>query len=213
MRKVGDCKFIKNLNYIHSMVKQRIESIDLLRGLVMVIMALDHIRDYFHYDAFFFDPSDLTQTSIPLFFTRFITHFCAPVFVFLAGTSAFMVGQKMDTKSLSVWLMKRGIWLIIAEFTIVNWAWYFKINTGFIELAVIWALGACMIVLALLIHLPKRIVFVAAILMVAGHNLFDSFRPVPDDLLSIVWWVFHIEGSIPFGSFTVINIFPLLPRP
>jgi uncharacterized membrane protein len=107
--------------------------------------------------------------------------------------------------------VKRGIWLIIAEFTIVNFAWYFKFNTGFIEFAVIWALGACMIVLALLIHLPKRLVFVAAILIVVGHNLFDSYRPVPDDFFSILWWVFHIEGSIPFGSFTLINIFPLLP--
>ena len=83
-------------------------------------MALDHVRDYFHYDSFMYDPSDLTQTTVPVFFTRFITHICAPVFCFLAGTSAFFVGQKKDINSLSVWLLKRGLWLVIVEFTMVS---------------------------------------------------------------------------------------------
>src|SRR5256885_1233798 len=98
------------------MKSNRIESIDLIRGMVMIIMTLDHVRDYFHADAFFFKPTDLSQTNIALFFTRWITHFCAPVFVFLAGTSAFLVGEKMKSKkALSMWLLKRGLWLIFLE--------------------------------------------------------------------------------------------------
>jgi uncharacterized membrane protein len=99
---------------------KRFESIDLLRGTVMIIMALDHVRDYFHRSAFLYSPTDLTRTSVPIFFTRFITHYCAPVFVFLAGISAFLYGTRRTTKELSFFLFTRGIWLLIAEVTIIN---------------------------------------------------------------------------------------------
>src|ERR1700753_3348577 len=94
---------------------KRIESIDLLRGAVMIIMALDHVRDYFHGSAFLYSPTDLTRTSVPIFFTRFITHYCAPVFVFLAGISAFLYGSRRSTRELSFFLFTRGVWLLIAE--------------------------------------------------------------------------------------------------
>src|SRR5712675_2424835 len=99
---------------------KRIESIDLLRGIVMIIMALDHVRDYFHYDAFIYDPTDLTHTSGFLFFTRWITHFCAPVFVFLAGISAYLYGAKKTRKELAAYLLSRGLWMVLVELFIIS---------------------------------------------------------------------------------------------
>src|SRR5688572_33242370 len=119
----------------------RIQSIDLLRGIVMIIMALDHVRDYFHADAFLFDPVNLDKTNAALFATRWITHLCAPVFVFLAGTSAFLVGSRKGKGELSAFLLKRGLWLLVLEFTVINFSWFFNIQFSFIALTVIWALG------------------------------------------------------------------------
>src|SRR5450631_928323 len=128
--------------------KSRFGSIDLLRGLVMIIMALDHTRDYFHADAFLYDPLDLNKTSVAIFLTRWITHFCAPIFVLLAGTAAFISGQRKTKKQLASFLIKRGLWLIFLELTVVNFSWFFNIHFTFILLAVIWTLGVCMICLA-----------------------------------------------------------------
>src|SRR5688500_16522341 len=153
------------LTSVHS---QRVQSIDLLRGIVMIIMALDHVRDYFHADAFLFNPLDLEQTSVPLYFTRWITHFCAPVFVFLAGTSSFLVGERKSKKELSIFLIKRGIWLVVLELSIVNFAWFFNISFSLITLFVIWALGIGMIILAIAIHLRYSMVLAIGIALVFG---------------------------------------------
>src|SRR5437868_10052854 len=131
-----------------SLTKPRIASIDLLKGLVMIIMALDHTRDYFHWSAFFYEPTDPMHSSLPVFFTRFITHFCAPAFSFLAGLSAFIAGKRKSKKELSSFLIKRGLWLVFIELTIVNFAWYFDIHFRNIDLLVIWSLGISMIALA-----------------------------------------------------------------
>ena len=98
---------------------KRLESIDLLRGIVMIIMALDHTRDYFHDDAFLYSPTDLSHTTVFLFFTRWITHFCAPVFVFLAGISAYLYGAKRTRKELSFFLFTRGLFLVILEVSVL----------------------------------------------------------------------------------------------
>jgi uncharacterized membrane protein len=190
--------------------KERIKSIDMLRGLVMVIMALDHVRDYFHYDAFFFDPTDVTQTNGALFFTRFITHFCAPVFVFLAGTSAFFVGQRQDRKSLSQWLLKRGIWLVIVELSIIKLAWMFKLDYSIVLLQVIWILGLGMICLAGFIHLPKKPVILISILVIVGHNIFDSFAPT-GNIITELWSFLHVFNIIDIGNIEVFIAYPILP--
>lgn len=193
-----------------STTKERIKSIDFLRGLVMIIMALDHVRDYFHYDAFFFDPVDLTQTNEALFFTRFISHFCAPVFVFLAGTSAFFVGQRKSKKSLSIWLLKRGLWLILLELTIIKFGWLFKFDISYFMLQVIWILGLAMIFLAVIIHLPKKLTIVVSFLIILGHNAFDSFIP-NGNLNSDIWTFLHEFKLLNYEDIKVFVAYPIIP--
>jgi uncharacterized membrane protein len=190
--------------------KNRIKSIDMLRGLVMVIMALDHVRDYFHFDAYFFDPTDMSQTNVPLFWTRFVTHFCAPVFVFLAGTSAFFVGRRITKQALSTWLLKRGLWLLIAEFTIIKLAWMFKLDYSTILLQVIWVLGISMIFLAGFIHLPKKLMIALSLIAVFGHNLLDSIAPT-DPVTSGIWSLLHVFNLVNLGSFQVFVGYPMIP--
>ena len=150
-----------------TITKNRITSIDFLRGSIMIIMALDHVRDYLFADSFFYDPLDLTKTSGIIFFTRWITHFCAPVFLLLAGTSASLIGQKKTKKELSVFLVKRGLWLIFLEMIVVNFGWNFNITFPMFFFITIWALGLSMIVLAGLIHLPKKLILAISLLIIA----------------------------------------------
>lgn len=187
----------------------RIQSIDLLRGAVMIIMALDHVRDYFHHDAFLYNPVDLTQTNGPLFFTRWITHLCAPVFVFLAGTSAYLVGSRKGKKELSAFLLKRGLWLIALEFTVVNFSWFFNIHFSLLVMTVIWALGLAMILLAAAIHLPFKGLLALGLLLVVGHNLLDGIDASVDG--SIPWSLLHEQGFFPLGYFSLYVGYPILP--
>ncbi len=191
-----------------AIVKTRIESIDILKGLVMVIMALDHTRDYFHYSAFYFDPGDPTQSTLPIFFTRFITHFCAPIFCFLAGTSAFLVGKRKPTSELSVFLLTRGLWLVFIEMTVVNFAWYFDIYFKSPGLLVIWSLGISMIFLAAIVHLPRKLILVFSLLIIAGHNLLDNIHYNG----SVFWSILHefaffkIADDVEFAV-----LYPIIP--
>ena len=190
----------------------RIESIDLLRGIVMIVMALDHVRDYFHDDAFLYDPTDMSKTSVVLFFTRWITHYCAPVFLFLAGTSAFLIGLRKSKQELSMFLLKRGLWLVFLELTIVNFAWFFNTQFSLITLFVIWALGIGMIVLAACIHLPFKATLALGCLMVVGHNAFDNFHVEGNNVDAILWSMVHQFQGFPLSKNYFLFIgYPLVP--
>jgi uncharacterized membrane protein len=191
-----------------SLSKNRIESIDLLKGLVMVIMALDHVRDYFHAPAFMFDPTDPAVTTLPIFFTRWITNFCAPVFSFLAGLSAFFVGRRKDTKELSGFLLKRGLWLIFLELTIINFAWYFDITFQTPGLLVLWALGIAMVTLSGLVFLPTKVIVIFSCVVIFGHNLLD-----PVHFEGNAFWAMLHDQRIFFLSdhYKIYIFYPIIP--
>jgi len=153
--------------------KSRIESIDILRGLVMLIMALDHVRAYFHITANTDDPLNLATTTPLLYFTRWITHFCAPVFVFLSGTSVYLQSLRKTKNELSVFLIKRGLWLIFVEIVIISFAWSFNPHYNFIFFQVIWAIGVSMVLLGIFVQLSFNFILVLGIVIVFGHNLLD----------------------------------------
>jgi len=185
----------------------RVESIDILKGIVMILMALDHTRDYFLAHSFQFDPTDPINTTIPIYLTRWITHFCAPAFAFLAGISAFFIGRKKSKKELSVFLIKRGLWLVFIEITIVNFAWFFDIEFRNPSLMVIWSLGISMIFLSVLIYIPHKTLLVLSIGMIAGHNLLDSVHFEG----SILWAVIHEFQFFEVGPFNLMIGYPLIP--
>ncbi|MEP6725362.1 MAG: heparan-alpha-glucosaminide N-acetyltransferase domain-containing protein [Bacteroidota bacterium] len=187
---------------------KRIESIDLLKGLVMVIMALDHVRDYFHYSANIFDPADPTQTTLPIFFTRWITHFCAPAFSFLAGASAFLMGRRKTKTELSGFLFKRGLWLVFIELTIVTFAWFFDVQFRTIGMLTIWSLGISMIVLSALVYLPRQFILIFSCMLIFGHNLLDGIR----DNGNLLWEILHQQSFFNLSDHVQLMIgYPVVP--
>src|SRR5437660_3725844 len=205
--------------------RRRIDSIDVLRGIVMVIMMLDHTRDFIHSGVFLFDPLDLSKTTFWLFLTRWITHFCAPIFVFLAGTGAYLqFARGKSKKDLSRFLVTRGLWLIVLEFTWVRICVTFNVDYRFLgAMQVIWAIGVSMIVLAALIHLPLRIVAAFGVAMIALHNLLDRIHVAgwrgPDSsvpgygakLFIILQQPFEAFPVLGFPSPVVFVLYPLIP--
>ena len=178
----------------------------------MLLMALDHVRMYFAYGTWYAQPTDLATTTPLLFFTRWITHFCAPVFVFLAGTSAFLVGMKKENvKKLAWFLLTRGLWLILAEVLIVNFAWTFDITYSFIILQVIWAIGISMVVLSALVFLPDTLILAIGLVLVAGHNLLDGFRLRGNALTELVWSALHQPTITRLGDHILNFVYPVLP--
>ncbi len=173
----------------------RIESLDLLRGVVMIIMALDHVRDFMS-NRLFLDATDLTTTTPANFLTRWITHYCAPTFIFLAGTSAFLSGTRGKSKNELAWfLLTRGLWLAFLEVTINRALWMFNYDFQHYGAGVFWAIGWAMVVLAGLVYLPTGVVALVGILLIVLHNLLDNVTAEMLNLPSWVWMILHKPGD------------------
>jgi uncharacterized membrane protein len=190
----------------------RIEALDVLRGLVIVLMALDHVRDYFHESGYAYDPLDPAVATGALYITRWVTHVCAPTFVFLAGVSAWLQGAKgKDPARLASFLLSRGIWLVVLEWTVVGFGWSFSIPF-ILPFQVIWAIGVSMIVLAMLVRLPSGAVLAIGVAIVAGHNLLDSIRAAQFGSWAWLWQLLHERAPLFWnGAVFGIVVYPVLP--
>jgi len=190
----------------------RLQSIDVLRGLVIVLMVVDHVREFFHYGALHgMDPLDVNTTSPLLYVTRWMTHFCAPTFVFLAGASSWLQLWRGKTPAqLSWFLFSRGLWLVILEFTVINLAWGFQIGLPFLQ--VIWVIGASMMLMSLLTWLPARLILGLGVLIAAGHNALSGLDGADLGALTPLWTLLHHPGMVPAGGGAqMLEIYPLLP--
>jgi uncharacterized membrane protein len=187
--------------------KDRLTSIDALRGLIMIVMALDHVRDFTHRGAMLFNPADLSRTNVFLFFTRWITHFCAPVFVFTAGMGAYFWWSHGRTRpQLSRFLATRGLWLILLELIVMRFAYYFNLASRYpVLLLVLWMIGLGMIGLAALVWLPMPVLAVLSVAGILAHNAFDRVTGGP--LVTVL----HRPGAIPLAGFTFLTPYPLIP--
>ena len=189
--------------------RTRLTSIDTLRGLVMIVMALDHTRDFFASGGF--NPRDVTDTA--LFLTRWVTHFCAPTFIFLAGISAYLYGvQRQHTGDVSRFLLTRGLWLVLIEFTVVRLGWSFDLHFNYFVAQVIFAIGVSMVALAVFVHLPRRAVGFIGLAMIAGHNAFDGIKAEQLGVAAPLWHFLHQPGLFdiaPGVKFFVL--YPLIP--
>ena len=186
----------------------RIVSIDVLRGLVMAVMALDHTRDFFGTSGF--NPRDVMEPT--LFLTRWVTHFCAPTFIFLAGLSAFLYGRGRSTEELSRFLLIRGLWLILIDLTLIKFGWRFEVDLYRLSAGVIFVIGASMVALAALIWLPRWAIAGVSLIMIAGHNLFDGVRAEELGGASWAWHLLHEPGLVPLGhGVNLYVLYPLIP--
>ncbi len=179
--------------------RRRLDHVDLLRGLVMVIMVLDHVRAYLTEARF--DPTDMARTDAALFATRWVTHYCAPIFIFLAGASAWIAGTRRTRGQLARFLVSRGLWLVLLELTLITFAWYFSTRMPLgLAAQVIWVIGASMVVLAGLIYLPRPAIAAFGLTLVLGHNLLDGIPPAAFGAWAPLWHVLHVPGTARGGA-------------
>lgn len=191
-----------------TLTKNRIDSLDLLKGVVMVLMALDHTKDFFYKAPNLFDMTNPDNVTVGAYITRWVTHFCAPAFSFLAGTSAFLIGIKKSKTALTAFLLKRGIWLVFIEWTVVRFAWYFDVQFRNIDFATISSLGFSMIALAFIIKLPRNVILAFSLIMIGGHNLMDNIHFNQN----IFWSILHEYSFYKVSDNLTVNIiYPLIP--
>ena len=190
---------------------ERFRGLDILRGLVIALMVIDHVR-WFLSEARF-DPTDPALTTVALFFTRWVTHFCAPVFMLLAGIGAFLsLGRGKTIRSLSRYLWTRGLWLIVLELTVARFGWQFNLDYGFTGALVFWALGWSMVALAVLVWLPRWLVAGISLGMILGHNLFDRVHASALGHRGWIWTVLHEQGGLqPVPGVVLAIVYPLVP--
>jgi uncharacterized membrane protein len=199
----------------------RLDAIDIVRGAVMVLMALDHSRGFF--SDIRYDPVDLDKTNTIVFFTRWMTHFCAPVFVFLAGTSAFLYGTRGKTRAQVAWfLISRGAWLVFLEFTLIHLAWSFRLDDPHFFGQVIWAIGCSLILLGGLVFLPPGVVGLIGLLVIVGHQALTGLLPFDQEVLAhqVVgpltpeFWLVALlrPGRLMLAdNVSVMMVYPVLP--
>jgi uncharacterized membrane protein len=192
--------------------RTRLQNIDALRGVIMLFMAVDHVRESFYAHHAVTDPMSALTMEPALFFTRVTSQFCAPIFVFLTGLSAYLYGQSHSKRETSAFLLKRGAFLVFLEFTLVGFAWAAQTFPPTFWLQVIWAIGLCMIVLAALIHLPRVWQVALGAAIVCGHNLLDPIVLTPDSPFYAIWGVLHQRALFHLGGGMVVKTsYPVLP--
>lgn len=190
----------------------RLQSIDALRGLIILFMLLDHVRETFLLHLQVSDPMDVATTPPELFFSRTLAHLCAPLFIFLTGLSAYLYGERHGASEVSGFLFKRGLFLIALEVTLVNFAWTFQFPPTTVYLQVIWAIGLSMVALAILVRLPRPALMVIGVVIIAGHNLLDTLHFTQESAMYVPWAILHDRGwLVPWDGLRLRTSYPLLP--
>ncbi|MDU1903992.1 MAG: heparan-alpha-glucosaminide N-acetyltransferase domain-containing protein [Dysgonomonas sp.] len=188
----------------------RLRNIDLLRGIVMVLMCIDHARDYTHFHPT--DPMIVEETIFPVYILRILAHFCAPVFILLAGISARLSGKRKSVEELSKYLFTRGLILCLLEITLVNWAWNFNPAYKVIYLQIIWAIGISMVTLSFLIYLKDKYILLFSLIIIAGHNLFDNVTFEEGTCMYYLWSFLLQKNVLPIADhLSVRTTYPVLP--